>query len=150
MAIETTIKSIKQNGGEKLLKRDQALIREALEETEFEYDDFIWVTKDDGVDIMYWITYNLDTVFSAQLLLPLVEKELELKADGLNDNRVRNLTDEALVDILFDLRFAKGTGNEDMYHRMLSKNGFIVFDASVQIERICHTVKTEMEFRMQE
>ena len=148
MAIETTIESIKQNGGEKLLKRDHVLIREALEETEFEYDDFIWVTKDDGVDIMYWITYNLDTVFSAQLLLPLVEKELELKADGYNDQRVRNLGDEALVDILFDLRFAKGTGNQDMYHRMLTKNGFIVFDPSVQIERICHTIRIEMEYRM--
>ena len=73
-----------------------------------------------------------------------------LKADSINDNRVRNLGDEALVDIAFDLRYAKGTGDPDMYRRMLSKNGFIVFDPSVQIERICHTIKTEMEFRMQE
>ena len=150
MAIETTIKSIKENGGEKLLKRDQDLIREALESTEFKFDGFIWVTEDNDLDIVYWLTYEVDTVLSASVLAPFVEKLLELKTDGYNDQRVRNLGDEALVDILFDLRFAKGTGNQDMYHRMLTKNGFIVFDASVQIERICHTVKTEMEFRMQE
>ena len=150
MAIETRLESIQQNGGEKWIKRDQALIREALEETEFVFDGFIWVTKDENLDIQYWITYEIDTVLSAHVLAPFVEKLLELKADGKNDNRVRNLADEALVDIAFDLRYAKGTGSVDMYQRMLSKNGFIVFDASVQIERICHTVKTEMEFRMQE
>ena len=150
MAIETTIESIKQNGGEKLLKRDQALIREALESTEFKFDGIIWVTEKEGFDILCWLTYEVDTILSPTILMPFVEKLLELKADGYNDQRVRNLGDEALVDIAFDLRFAKGTGNQDMYHRMLSKNGFIVFDASVQIERICHTVKTEMEFRMQE
>ena len=74
---------------------------------------------------------------------------MELKADGKNDQRVRKLGDEALVDIAFDLRYAKGTGDVSIYHRVLSRNGFIVFDASVQIERICHTVKTEMEYRMQ-
>ena len=149
MAIETTIKSIK-HGGEKLLKRDQDLIREALESTEFKFDGFIWVTEDNDLDIVYWITYEVDTIFSASILAPFVEKLLELKADSINDNRVRNLADEALVGIAFDLRYAKGTGSVDMYHRMLSKNGFIVFDPSVQIERICHTVKTEIEFRMQE
>ncbi|WP_296857174.1 hypothetical protein [uncultured Methanobrevibacter sp.] len=150
MAIETTIESIKENGYEKLIKRDQDLIREALESTEFKFDGFIWVTEDNDLDIVYWITYEVDTIFSASILAPFVEKLLELKADSINDNRVRNLADEALVDIAFDLRYAKGTGSVDMYQRMLSKNGFIVFDPSVQIERICHTVKTEMEFRMQE
>ena len=74
---------------------------------------------------------------------------MELKADDRNDQRVRNLGDEALVDILCDLRYGKGTGDVSIYHRMLSRNSFIVFDACVQIERICHTVKTEMEYRMQ-
>ena len=55
-----------------------------------------------------------------------------------------------LSKIAFDLRYAKGTGSPDMYQRMLSKNGFIVFDPSVQIERICHTIRTEMEYRMNE
>ena len=73
-----------------------------------------------------------------------------MKADGKNDNRVRNLTDEALVDILFDLRYAKGTGEVSIYQRMLTKNGFIVFDPSVQIERISHAIRTEMEYRMNE
>ena len=150
MAIETRLESIQQNGGEKLIKRDQALIREALESTEFKYDGIIWTTKDEGLDILCWITYELDTVLSASVLAPFVEKLIELKADGYNDQRVRNLGDEALVDIAFDLRYAKGTGSPDMYQRMLSKNGFIVFDPSVQIERICHTIRTEMEYRMNE
>lgn len=149
MAIETNLESIKENGGEALVKRDQALIREALETTEFKFDGIIWTTKDEGLDILCWITYELDTVLSASVLAPFVEKLIELKADGFNDQRVRNLGDEALVDIAFDLRYAKGTGSADMYQRMLSKNGFIVFNPSVQIERIFHTVRTEMEFRMQ-
>ena len=150
MAIETRLESIQQNGGEKLIKRDQALIRDALESTEFKYDGIIWTTKDEGLDILCWITYELDTVLSAHVLAPFAEKLIELKADGYNDQRVRNLGDEALVDIAFDLRYAKGTGSVDMYQRMLSKNGFIVFDPSVQIERICHTIRTEMEYRMNE
>ena len=150
MAIETTLESIKKNGGERLVRNDQALIREALETTEFVFDDIIWTTKDEGLDILCWITYELPTVLSASVLAPFVEKLVELKADGLNDQRVRNLGDETLVDIAFDLRYAKGTGSIDMYQRMLSKNGFIVFDPSVQIERISHTVRTEMEYRMQE
>lgn len=150
MAIKTNLESIKQNGGDKFIRRDQALIREALEETEFQYDGIIWTTKDEGLDIYSWINYELDTVLSASVLAPFVEMLICLKADSINDNRVRNLGDEALVDIVFDLRYAKGTADVSMYHRMLAKNGFIVFDPSVQIERICHTIKTEMEFRMQE
>lgn len=150
MAIESNLESIKDNGGEALIKRDQYLIRKELVTTEFEYDDFIWLTKKGGLSILDWLTYEIDTVLSASVLAPFVEKLVELKADSINDNRVRNLGDEALVDIAFDLRYAKGTGSVDMYQRMLSKNGFIVFDPSVQIERICHTIKTEMEFRMQE
>ena len=150
MAIKTNLESIKDHGGEALVKRDQYLIRKALITTEFVYDDFIWVTEKGGLSILDWLTYELDTVLSASVLAPFVEKLLELKADGRNDQRVRNLGDEALVDVAFDLRYAKGTGSVDMYHRMLSKNGFIVFDPSVQIERICHTIKTEMEYRMKE
>ena len=149
MAIETRLESIKQNGGEAFVKRDQALIRDALESTEFKYDRIIWTTKDEGLDILCWITYELDTVLSANVLAPFAEKLIELKADGFNDQRVRNLGDEELVDILFDLRYAKGTGEVSIYHRMLSKNGFIVFDPAVQIERICHTIRTEMEYRME-
>ena len=150
MAIETNLESIKQNGGDRFIRRDQALIREALEETEFQYDGIIWTTKDQGLDIYSWINYELDTVLSASVLAPFVEMLICLKADSKNDNRVRTLGDEALVDIAFDLRYAKGTGSVDMYQRMLVKNGFIVFNPSVQIERICHTIKTEMEYRMQE
>ena len=149
MAIETNLQSIKQNGGDRFIRRDQALIREALEETEFKYDGIIWTTKDEGLDIYSWINYELDTVLSASVLAPFVEMLICLKTDRINDNRVRNLSDEALVDIVFDLRYAKGTGSVDMYQRMLSKNGFIVFDPCVQIERICHTIRTEMEYRMQ-
>ena len=150
MAIKTNLESIKQNGGNRFIRRDQSLIREALGETEFQYDGIIWTTKEEGLDIYSWINYELDTVLSASVLAPFVEMLICLKADSINDNRVRNLGDEALVDIVFDLRYAKGTGDSDMYRRMLSKNGFIVYDSSVQIERICHTIKTEMEFRMQE
>lgn len=148
MAIETNVESIKQNGGEKLIKRDQIIIREALASTEFVFDGFIWITKDRGLDIRYWITYEIDTVLSASVLSPFVEQQLPLQADGKNDNRVRNLSNEALVDIICDLRYAKGTGDVSIYHKMLSRNGFIVFDPSVQIERICHTIRTEMEYRM--
>lgn len=149
MAIETRLESIQQNGGEKWIKRDQALIREALEETEFVFDGFIWVTKDENLDIQYWVTYEVDTVLSANVLSDFVEQQLELQADSKNDKCVRSLSNEKLTDVAFDLRYAKGTGDVSMYHRMLVKNGFIVFDASVQIERICHTIKTEMEYRME-
>ena len=148
MAIETNLELIKLNGGEALVKRDQYLIRKALVTTEFTFNDFVWEEKSSGLSILDWLTYEIDTVLSASVLAPFVEKLLQLKADGKNDQRVRNLGDEALVDIAFDLRYAKGTGDVSMYHRMLVKNGFIVFDASVQIERICHTIKTEIEYRM--
>ena len=150
MAIKSNLESIKDNGGEALVKMDQALIREALESTEFKFDGIIWTTKDEGLDILCWITYELDTVLSAHVLAPFAEKLIELKADGYNDQRVRNLGDDELVDILFDLRYAKGTGEVSIYHSMLSKNGFIVFNPSVQIERISHTIRTEMEYRMNE
>ena len=149
MAIKTNLKSIEHNGGENLIKRDQAIIREALASTEFVYDDFIWVTKDGGLSIIDWLSYEIDTVLSATVLSPFVEKQLQLQADGKNDNRVRNLSNEALVDIICDLRYAKGIGDVSIYHKMLSRNGFIVFNPSVQIERICHTIKTEMEYRME-
>lgn len=149
MAIETNLESITDNGGEVFVKRDQAIIREALDSTEFSYNDFVWEEKSSGLSILDWLTYEIDTVLSATVLSPFVEKQLELKADGINDNRVRNLSNEALIDIIYDLRYAKGTGDVSIYYRMLSRNGFIVFDASVQIERICHTIKTEMEYRMQ-
>ena len=41
MAIETNLESIKDNGGEALVKRDQYLIRKELVSTEFEYDDLL-------------------------------------------------------------------------------------------------------------
>ena len=148
MAIESNLKSIKENGGD--IRRDQSIIREAVASTEFEFDGIMWVTKDTGMTIMDWISFEVDTVLSATVHAPFVELLLGLKADCINDNRVRNLSDEALVDIVFDLRYAKGTGDVSMYQRMLSKNGFIVFNPSVQIERICHTIRTEMEYRMQE
>ena len=150
MAIETKLKAIEYKGGDDLINDDKYAIRKALVTTEFIYDGFLWITKDTGLTILDWLTYEVDTILSASILAPFVERLVELKADSINDNRVRNLADEALVDIAFDLRYAKGTGSVDMYQRMLSKNGFIVFDPSVQIERICHTVKTEMEFRMQD
>ncbi|WP_346661399.1 hypothetical protein [uncultured Methanobrevibacter sp.] len=150
MDIKSKLESIGQNGGEKFVKRDKEVIRQALSHTEFEYKNFMWETKDCNLTILDWITYEVDTILSASVLVPFVEQQLQLKADGRNDQRVRNLGDEALVDVAFDLRYAKGTGNVDMYQRMLSKNGFIVFDPSVQIERICHTIKTEMGYRMKE
>lgn len=148
MAIKTTIESIEHNGGENIIKRDQAIIRQVLATTEFVYDDF-WVTKDNNLSIIDWLTYEVDTVLSASILAPFVEKQLQLKVDGKNDTLVRNLSNDKLLDIFSDLRYAKGTGEVSIYYRMLSKNGFTVYDASIQIERICHTVKTEMEYRME-
>ena len=149
MAIKTELESIEHNGGENIIKRDQAIIRQVLATTEFVYDDFIWVTKDNNLSIIDWLTYEVDTVLSASILAPFVEKQLQLKVDGKNDTLVRNLSNDKLLDIFSDLRYAKGTGEVSIYYRMLSKNGFTVYDASIQIERICHTVKTEMEFRME-
>lgn len=149
MAIKSNLESIKENGGEALVRRDQVVIREALSTTEFVFDGFIWVTRDENLDIQYWVTYEVDTVLSANVLSDFVEQQLELQADSKNDKCVRSLSNEKLTDVAFDLRYAKGTGDVSMYHRMLVKNGFIVFDASVQIERICHTIKTEMEYRME-
>ena len=74
---------------------------------------------------------------------------MQLKVDGKNDTLVRNLSNDKLLDIFSDLRYAKGTGEVSIYYRMLIKNGFTVFDSSIQIERICHTVKTEIEFRIE-
>lgn len=150
MAIETNLELIEQEyGGEKFVKRDKEVIRQSLNHTEFEYKDFMWETTDCNLTILDWLTYEVDTVLSASVLSKFVEKQLQLKADGINDNRVRNLSNEALVDIICDLRYAKGTADVSIYHKMLSRNGFIVFDASVQIERICHTIRTEMELRME-
>ena len=101
MAIKSNLESIKENGGEVFVKRDQALIRDALESTEFKFDGIIWTTKDEGLDILCWITYELDTVLSAHVLASFAEKLIELKAEGYNDKRVKNLDDEVLVDILF-------------------------------------------------
>ena len=148
MAIETKLEAIEYKGGDELIKEDKYAIREALVTTEFVYDGFLWVTKD-GMSILDWLTYEVDTLLSASVLKPFVEKLVQLKADGKNDNRVRNLSNEALVDIIYDLRYAKGIGDVSIYHKMLARNGFIVFDASVQIERICHTIRTEMEYRME-
>ena len=148
MAIKTELESIEHNGGENIIKRDQAIIRQVLATTEFVYDDFIWVTKDNNLSIIDWLTYEVDTVLSASILAPFVEKQLQLKVDGKNDTLVRNLSNDKLLDIFSDLRYAKGTGEVSIYYRMLSKNGFTVYDASIQIERICHTVKTEIEYRM--
>ena len=150
MAIKTNLESIEQNGGEKFVKRDKKVIRQALNHTKFEYKDFIWETTDCNLTILDWLTYEVDTILSAGVLSDFVELQLQLQADCKNDKRVRSLSNEELTNVAFDLRYAKGTGEVSMYHRMLVKNGFIVFDASVQIERICHTIKTEMEYRMQE
>ena len=149
MAIETKLEVIKHKRGDDLIKEDKYAIRKALSTTEFVFDGFIWVTKDENFDISYWLTYEVDTVLSAHVLSAFVEQLLELRADSKNDQRIRNLSNEELTDVVFDLRYAKGTGDVSMYHRMLVKNGFIVFDASVQIERICHTIRTEMEYRME-
>ena len=150
MAIKTNLESIEQNGGEKFVKRDKKVIRQALNHTKFEYKDFIWETTDCNLTILDWLTYEVDTILSAGVLSDFVELQLQLQADCKNDKRVRSLSNEELTNVAFDLRYAKGTGEVSMYHRMLVKNGFIVSDASVQIERICHTIKTEMEYRMQE
>lgn len=149
MAIETKLEVIKHKGGDDLIKEDKYAIKKALSTTEFVFDGFIWVTKDENLDIQYWLTYEVDTVLSAHVLSAFVEQLLELQADSKNDQRIRNLSNGELTDVAFDLRYAKGTGDVSMYHRMLVKNGFIVFDASVQIERICHTIRTEMEYRME-
>ena len=149
MAIKTNLESIEQNGGEKFIKRDKKVIRQALNHTKFEYKDFIWETTDCNLTILDWLTYEVDTVLSASVLSDFVELQLQLQADYKNDKYVRLLSNEELTNVAFDLRYAKGTGEVSMYHRMLVKNGFIVFDASVQIERICHTIKTEMEYRME-
>ncbi len=149
MAIKTNLESIERNGGEKFIKRDKKVIRQALNHTKFEYKDFIWETTDCNLTILDWLTYEVDTVLSASVLSDFVELQLQLQADYKNDKYVRSLSNEELTNVAFDLRYAKGTGEVSMYHRMLVKNGFIVFDASVQIERICHTIKTEMEYRME-
>lgn len=149
MAIKCKLESIEHKGGDDLIKEDKMAIRKALSTTEFVYDDFIWVTKENNLSIIDWITYEINTVFSASVLSPFVEKQLELEVDGKNDTFVRNLSNDKLLDIFSDLRYAKGTGEVSIYYRMLTKNGFTVYDASIQIERICHTVKTEMEYRME-
>ena len=149
MAIKTNLESIERNGGEKFIKRDKKVIRQALNHTKFEYKDFIWETTDCNLTILDWLTYEVDTVLSASVLSDFVELQLQLQADYKNDKYVRSLSNEELTNVAFDLRYAKGTGEVSMYHRMLVKNGFIVFDASVQIERICHTIKTEMEYIME-
>ena len=149
MAIKTNLESIEQNGGEKFVKRDKKVIRQALNHTKFEYKDFIWETTDCNLTILDWLTYEVDTILSAGVLSDFVELQLQLQADYKNDKYVRSLSNEELTNVAFDLRYAKGTGDVSMYHRMLVKNGFIVFDVSVQIERICHTIKTEMEYRME-
>ena len=149
MAIKTNLESIERNVGEKFIKRDKKVIRQALNHTKFEYKDFIWETTDCNLTILDWLTYEVDTVLSASVLSDFVELQLQLQADYKNDKYVRSLSNEELTNVAFDLRYAKGTGVVSMYHRMLVKNGFIVFDASVQIERICHTIKTEMEYRME-
>ena len=148
IAIETTIESIELNGGENIIKRDQAIIRQALATTEFEYDDFVWVIKD-GLSVVDWLNYEVDTILSATVLVPFVEKQLQLKVDGKNDALVRNLPNDALLNVFSDLRYSKGIGEVSIYYRMLSKNGFTIYDASIQIERICHTVKTEIGYRME-
>ena len=149
MAIETNLGVIEHKGSDELIKEDKMAIRKALSTTEFVHNDFIWVTKENNLSIIDWITYEINTVFSASVLSPFVEKQLELEVDGKNDTFVRNLSNDKLLDIFSDLRYAKGTGEVSIYYRMLIKNGFTVFDSSIQIERICHTVKTEIKFRME-
>ena len=148
MAIKTELESIKDKGGDELIKEDKNTIRKALSTTEFVYDGVLWVTED-GMSILDWLTYEVDIILSASLLASFVELLLQLRVDGSNDQRVRKLSNDELTDVAFDLRYAKGTGDISMYYRMLVKNGFVVFDPSVQIERICHTVRTEIEFRME-
>lgn len=148
MAVEFKLESIEHKGGDELIKEDKITIRKALTTTEFVYDDFVWTTKE-GLSILDWLTYEVDTVLSAPVLAPFVEKQLQLKVDGENDALVRNFSNDALLNIFSDLRYAKGTAEVSIYYRMLTKNGFTVYDACIQIERICHTVKTEMEYRME-
>ena len=148
MAIKCKLESIEHKGGDDLIKEDKMAIRKALSTTEFVYDDFIWTTKD-GLSILDWLNYEVYTVLSAPVLAPFVEKQLQLKVDGENDALVRNSSNDVLIAVFSDLRYAKGTGEISIYHKMLSKNGFTVYDASIQIERICHTVKTQMGFRME-
>ena len=149
MAIKTELESIQYKGGDDLVKEDKLAIRKALSTTEFIYDDFIWVTKDNGLSVVDWLNYEVDTTLSASVLAPFVEKQLQLKVDGENDALVRNSSNDALIEIFGDLRYAKGTGEVSMYSYYLNKNGFTVYGPSIQIERICHTVKTEIEFRME-
>ena len=148
MAIETKLEFIEHKGGNELIKEDKITIRKALSTTEFIYD-FIWVTKDNGLSVVDWLNYEVDTTLSASVLAPFVEKQLQLKVDGENDALVRNSSNDALIEIFGDLRYAKGTGEVSMYSYYLNKNGFTVYGPSIQIERICHTVKTEIEFRME-
>ena len=149
MAIETKLESIEHKGGDELIKEDKMTIGKALSTTEFVYNDFTWITKENNLSIIDWITYEINTVFSASVLSPFVEKQLELQVDGKNDTFVRNLSNDKLLDVFSDLRYAKGTGDVSIYYRMLTKNGFTVYNAGIQIERICHTVKIEMEYRIQ-
>ena len=148
MAIETKLEFIEHKGGNELIKEDKITIRKALSTTEFVYNDFIWTTKE-GLPILDWLNYEVDTVLSASVLVPFVEQQLQLKVDGENDALVRNSSNDALIEIFGDLRYAKGTGEVSMYSYYLNKNGFTVYGPSIQIERICHTVKTEIEFRME-
>lgn len=149
MAIECKLESIELKGGDELIKEDKITIRKALSTTKFVHDDgVLWVTED-GMSIIDWLTYEVDTILSASVLASFVELLLQLRADGSNDQRVRKLSNDELTDVAFDLRYAKGTGDISMYHRMLVKNGFVVFDPTVQIERISHTLRTEIEFRME-
>lgn len=148
MAIKTELESIQYKGGDDLIKEDKIAIRKALSTTEFIYD-FIWVTKDNGLSVVDWLNYEVDTTLSASVLAPFVIKLLELQVDGLNDNIVRKLSNESLIEIFGNLRYAKGTGEISMYSYYLKKNGFTVYDASIQIERINHTVKTEIGYRME-
>lgn len=148
MDIKTELESIQYKGGDDLIKEDKIAIRKALSTTKFVHDGVLWITED-GMSIIDWLTYEVDTILSASVLASFVELLLQLRADGSNDQRVRKLSNDELTDVAFDLRYAKGTGDISMYHRMLVKNGFIVFDPTVQIERISHTVRTEMEYRME-
>ena len=66
MAIETNLGSIQDNGGDKFVRRDKSLIREALEETEFQYDGIIWTTKEEGLDITLGLITNLILFFLLQ------------------------------------------------------------------------------------
>ena len=115
MAIETKLEFIEHKGGNELIKEDKITIRKALSTTEFIYDDFIWVTKDNGLSVVDWLNYEVDTTLSASVLAPFVIKLLELQVDGLNDKIVRNLSNESLIKIFSNLRYAKGTGEISMY-----------------------------------